>query len=153
TDGVSISAATYNITDIESNGLTASAGGPVVNDGVSSVEISNDAWTNITNATVNVEYTIVPVSGGLNCEGEPVVVTLFVLPEPVLTPTLEATVCSDQTSEIVLTTVPSSVTANSFNIVGLNSNGLSASGGTPQMINGVADSEIFDDSWTNTSNT
>ena len=42
----SVAAATYNITAINQNGLTASAGNPVVGNGFLANEIADDAWTN-----------------------------------------------------------------------------------------------------------
>ena len=59
---------TYNITAINDNGLVASAGAPAVGNGFGANEISDDAYTNTTNAPVIVTYTIVPVSAD-NCSG------------------------------------------------------------------------------------
>ncbi|HNI43045.1 MAG TPA: hypothetical protein PK230_00020, partial [Chitinophagales bacterium] len=88
-NGVTLNSATnsvpisgYNITSINANGLTASAGSPVTGTNFTNAEISNDAWTNTTGAPVNVIYTIVPVSDA-SCTGDPFTVTITVNPEPV----------------------------------------------------------------------
>ena len=141
-------AATYNITAINTNGLTASSGTPVVANNLPSTEIADDAYTNSTNATVNVVYTIVPVSAS-GCEGAAVNVTLTVQPQPILSTTLDTTVCSDTPSGITLNTNGTSVAAATYNITSLNSNGLTASAGTPGTGIGFTDTEIVDDAWTN----
>ncbi|MBK7094706.1 MAG: HYR domain-containing protein [Saprospiraceae bacterium] len=74
-------ATTFNITDINSNGLVASAGSPATGTGFSANVIANDAWTNLTPNTVNVIYTVVPVSAAL-CLGDPFTVTVPIYPEP-----------------------------------------------------------------------
>ena len=90
----SVAAATYNITTINANGLTASAGSPATGTGFASNVIANDAWINTTTAQVNVVYTVVPVSGA-GCTGSSFTVTLPVNPEPVLTSGLVQTLCAD----------------------------------------------------------
>jgi hypothetical protein len=90
-DGPSV--ATYNITMINMNGLTASAGSPATGMGLTNSEISNDAYTNTTSAAVDVVYTIVPVSAA-GCEGEPFTVTVTVNPEPLGANDVAST-CSD----------------------------------------------------------
>jgi hypothetical protein len=88
------SAATYNITNINPNGLTASAGSPTTGTGFSNSEIADDAWTNTTDAPVDVIYTIVPVSAA-GCLGDPFTVTVTVNPEPVVANQTVGPICSD----------------------------------------------------------
>ena len=88
------SASTYNITAINSNGLSASAGTPLVANGVINSNLIDDAWTNTTNTPVNVIYTIVPISAAA-CEGTPFTVTLTINPLPVFN-VLDAVVCAGE---------------------------------------------------------
>lgn len=77
-------AATYNITMINNGGLTDVAGSPAVANGQPANVLADDAWENTTNATVNVVYTVVPVSAE-GCEGAPFTVTVPVKPAPSIT--------------------------------------------------------------------
>ncbi|GAI55387.1 unnamed protein product, partial [marine sediment metagenome] len=70
-------ATTYNITAINANGLTASAGAPATGTGLAANVIADDAWTNKTGADVNVVYTVRPVSAN-SCVGDAKDVTLTV---------------------------------------------------------------------------
>ncbi|MFN8318494.1 MAG: PKD-like domain-containing protein [Saprospiraceae bacterium] len=88
------SAVTYNITNITTNGLTASAGMPATGTGFANNVIADDAWTNTTDAPVNVIYTVVPVSGA-GCLGNPFTVTITVNPEPVVANQTVGPICSD----------------------------------------------------------
>jgi len=98
------SVSTYNIISINPNGLSSSAGTPIIANGVINSNLIDDAWTNTTNAPVNVIYTIVPVSA-LGCEGSPFTVTLTINPEPVFN-VYDAVVCADH--YVTLTGNPSS---------------------------------------------
>ena len=88
-----VAAATYTITAINSNGLTASAGAPATGTGLAANVIADDAWINTTSANVNVVYTVVPVSAE-DCEGNPADITIVVKPEPVITPGQTTNACS-----------------------------------------------------------
>ncbi len=145
--GGSVAASTYNITAINNGGLTASAGAPAVGNGLAANVISNDAWTNTTASPVNVVYTVVPVSAA-GCQGNPKTITITVNPEPTLA-ALANTVCSDAPSAITLSTAAGSVAAATYNITGINANGLTASAGSPAVANGQAANVIADDAWTN----
>ncbi|MBT8245194.1 PKD-like domain-containing protein, partial [Winogradskyella sp.] len=147
----SVAASSYNITTIDTNGLVASSGSPVVGFGFNASEIEDDAYTNTTNAPVIVTYSIVPISAD-NCEGDALDVTITVNPEPVLISSLDTTVCSDEVSGIILGVVPSSTAATSYDITAINTNGLVASSGSPVVGSGFNASEIADDSYTNTTN-
>ncbi|MCB0610371.1 MAG: PKD domain-containing protein, partial [Lewinella sp.] len=144
------SAATYNITAINPNGLTASAGSPAVANGVGANEIANDAWTNATNASVDVIYTVVPVSAD-GCEGNAFTVTVTIQPEPVVAfQTL--TVCSDEVLGLNLGNDPNGPTVSFYDITGINPNGLTASAGSPATGMGLLANVIADDAWTNLTN-
>ncbi len=144
----SVAAATYNITAINANGLTASAGAPATGNGLAATVISNDSWTNTTSAPVNVVYTVVPVSAS-GCLGDPKTVTITVNPEPVLA-NLDATKCSDEVLGFNLAVATGSVAATTYNITSINSNGLTASAGLPSSGSGLPANVIADDAWTNT---
>jgi hypothetical protein len=87
-------ATTYNITNINANGLTSSATTPLTTGtGKLANSLANEAWTNATNAPVDVEYTVVPVSAD-GCEGNSFTVTATINPELIIG-NQTATVCSD----------------------------------------------------------
>jgi hypothetical protein len=83
----------YNITNIDSMTLTSSAGSPTVGTGFTNTELLDDAWTNTSNANVNVVYTVVPVTAD-GCEGTPFTITVTIRPEPVVN-NIEDEMCSD----------------------------------------------------------
>jgi hypothetical protein len=141
---------TYNITTINSNGLSTSAGTPLVANGVSNSNLIDDAWTNTANAAVDVIYTIVPVSA-VGCEGNPFTVTLTINPEPIVSNQV-LTVCSDVACGLTLGGDIDGPTASTYNILSINSNGLIPSAGTPLVANGVLNSNLLDDAWTNATN-
>ena len=145
----SVAAASYNITTINTNGLVASSGSPVVGNGFTANEIVDDAYTNSSNIPVVVIYTIVPVSAA-GCEGSAFNINLTINPEPVLSTSLDTTVCSDEISGVMLDVEVGSVVAASYDITAINTNGLVASLGLPVVGNGFAANEIADDAYTNT---
>lgn len=147
----SFAAATYNITNIVDNGLTDLSGTAIVGNGFGANAIQNHAWQNLTNASVQVVYTIVPVSAD-GCEGNPVNVTITVNPEPILNPSLNTTVCSDVPSGIVLGVNAGSVAAATYTIVSINTGGLTATAGNPVTGTNKGINEIADDAWRNTGN-
>ena len=147
----SVAATSYNITAINNNGLVATAGVPITGTGFSASEIADDSYINTTNIPVVVTYTVVPVSAD-SCEGDPVDVNVTIIPQPVLSPSLDTPVCSDEASGVLLDVAPSSVAAASYNITTINTNGLIASAGTPITGTGFTASEIADDAYTNTTN-
>ena len=147
-DGLGTAAATFNITAINFNGLTDSAGTPVTGTGFEAAEIFDDAYTNLGLSPVNVVYSVVPVSAG-GCLGTLVDVTVTIKPEPVLDPGLGVTKCSELTSGITLNDDGSSVNAATFNITAINFNGLSASAGSPGTGSGFGSAEISNDAYTN----
>uniref|UniRef100_UPI00404AE4D5 PKD-like domain-containing protein n=1 Tax=Flavobacterium sp. TaxID=239 RepID=UPI00404AE4D5 len=124
----SVFAASYTISNINSNGLTPYAGNPQTGTGFLNDVIVDDAWTNTTSAAVDVIYTIIPVSAD-NCQGDAFTVILTINPEPEITNQI-ATICSNSSVGINLN-LSTSVNATSFNILSINSNGLIASAGNP----------------------
>ena len=83
------------------NGLTVSAGGASVGGGLSSSDLSDDAFTNVTPAAVDVIYTVVPVTAD-GCEGDAFTVTVTVNPEPVVNTILDIEVCSGETVDAIV---------------------------------------------------
>jgi gliding motility-associated-like protein len=110
-------ASSYNITTINSNGLSSSAGNPLVANGVSNSNLIDDAWTNTTNAPVDVIYTIVPLST-VGCEGTPFTVILTINPEP-LVPNQVGTVCSEDLIGVTMANDPNGPNLQSWNITNI----------------------------------
>uniref|UniRef100_UPI004047FCAC PKD-like domain-containing protein n=1 Tax=Polaribacter sp. TaxID=1920175 RepID=UPI004047FCAC len=143
-------AASYRITGITSTDLTPGTNNRVVGDLISADGIFNDTFRNTTNAPVNVIYSIVPISAS-GCEGDAFTVTVGIRPEPeVADQTL--TVCNEQALGITLNGSTNGVFIASYNITGINKNGLTASAGSPVVTDGVPNNELFDDAWPNPSN-
>jgi hypothetical protein len=150
--GVTLSgtgAASFNITAINFNGLTASAGSPATGTGFPSTVIQDDAFTNTGTAPKNVVYTVVPVNSS-GTAGSSFEVTLTVNPEPVLAQ-LNATRCSRVSSGIILNDNGTSVDAAAFNIASIDFGGLESTAGAPAQGTELASSAIVDDAFVNTS--
>jgi gliding motility-associated-like protein len=145
--GSSVVAATYNITSINSNGLTASSGNPLTGTGFTPFVISDDAWTNLGTVPIEVLYTVLPVSGA-SCLGAPFTVAVFVAPEPVVV-NQTGTTCSNVVINIIFGNDTDGPSAVSYNITNINSNGLVASAGNPVTGTGFSNDVIADDAWTN----
>jgi gliding motility-associated-like protein len=148
TDGGSVAAQSYTIA-VNANGLSQSGGTPSAGSGKAAGEIAADVWRNTGLVAVDVVYTIIPVSAApALCQGDPFTVTVTVNPEPVGAPIITDR-CSDEVLGITLTTNATSVATDSYNIT-VNSNGLVQSAGTPSAGLNMADNEIADDAWRNT---
>jgi predicted esterase len=147
-NGASVNAATFDVTAINFNDLIASAGAPVAGMALPATSISDDAYTNTTNAAQNVIYSVIPRSSA-GCGGQQADITFSVLPAPVMSSALDGTVGSDQQSGIILDDNGGGVNAASFNITQINFNGLTASQGSPSVGNGLAANVISDDAYTN----
>ena len=80
TTGTSVSAASYTIAT-NPNGLSQSAGTVSAGAGKAADELIDDAWTNQTGATVDVVYTVTPVSSA-GCLGQAFTVTVTINAEP-----------------------------------------------------------------------
>ncbi|HMJ68694.1 MAG TPA: PKD-like domain-containing protein [Cyclobacteriaceae bacterium] len=146
TSGASVAAATYNIIT-NNGGLTQVAGTTSAGNGKAANELFDDVWRNTGLGSVNVVYTVTPVSAA-GCLGDPFVVTVAIDPGPIGT-NVAMTICSDIAVGVTLTTNPGSVAALNYTIA-VNSNGLSLSAGTPSAGAGKAANEIADDVWRNT---
>jgi gliding motility-associated-like protein len=146
----SVAAATYNVTALNLNGLTVSAGGAAVANGLTIAALADDAFTNTSNAPVDVIYTVVPVSAAPNsCQGNPFTITVTVNPEPVV-PDQTRTVCSDSPlTGFTLGTDTGGPTVVNYNITAINLNGLTASAGSPAVANGLTGNTLADDAFTN----
>ncbi|MEI6747973.1 MAG: PKD domain-containing protein [Bacteroidota bacterium] len=140
--------ASYNIITINSNGMIASSGNPSTGAGFSANVIADDAWTNTGNSSVNVIYTIVPESAD-GCFGNPFTITITVAPEPVVNDLTSEIACSGNSTGMILSP-GSNVPATSYNIISINSNGLTASAGNPSTGTGFPNDVLSDDAWINT---
>ncbi len=153
TNGTSVPASTFNITSrTVSGGLTpAGTNASVPANGVISNYLTNDVFTNTGTLPLNVTYTIVPISGA-GCIGAARLVTMTINPEPVVSTLLNATVCSDASIGLALSTNGTSVAAANYNIT----NRTIAAGLTPNVTNavvpatGVATGYLSNDKFTNT---
>ncbi len=138
----------YTYTVISSNETDVPAGADRTDTTLANI---TDTYTNLTNAAVLITYTVTPISSD-SCAGAPFDVDVTVNPEPVLSTTLDTTVCSDEPIGVVLAVEATSVAADSFEVVSVSPNGLASSGGNPitSFPTIVTDiNEIADDSWTN----
>jgi hypothetical protein len=133
---------------LECRVVIASAGGAAVATGLVSTALANDAFTNTTPADVNVFYTVVPVSS-FSCVGDEYTITVPVKAEPVVA-NQTATVCSDGVTGVTLGDDANTPAVASYRITGINSNGLTASAGSPAAGANLAANVIADDAWTNT---
>ena len=100
TNGLAI--ASYDIISITANGLIPYAGSPAPGTSLPANVIADDAWTNNTNATVNVVYTVRGKSSE-GCLGNEFTVTLPIKPEPVMTNQSTKEICSGTSTNITLT--------------------------------------------------
>ncbi|MBX7125560.1 MAG: hypothetical protein K1X47_07695, partial [Cyclobacteriaceae bacterium] len=117
TNGISVAAASYNVTSRTiAGGLTASAGNaPVPASGVAANYLAADSYVNLTTLPLNVTYAVSPVSAA-GCAGSARTITITINPEPAVSTTLDATVCSDAAIGLTLSTVATAVAASNYNI-------------------------------------
>ena len=152
-DPASVPATNYNIASITVDaGLAPHAGNASPANGLPSNVIVNDRFTNITTGELYVVYEIIPVSSQ-GCAGDTVEVTLTVLPEPVLSPGLDATVCSDEASGIILDVDAGSLPADSYRLANISKpSGLTAHAGNATTGSGKPATVLSADAFTNTTN-
>jgi gliding motility-associated-like protein len=152
--GTSVAATSYNITAINAHGMSAVGGSPATG-AATNATISDDKWMNVTNAVVNVDYTILPISVN-GCVGDPFTVTVPVSPQPDYNNFNNApgTICSQDVVGVDLASLQkaSSIAATTFNITAITSTGLTIAGGAPATGNGLASNVIADDQWKNVTN-
>jgi gliding motility-associated-like protein len=145
TSPTSVAAATYTIA-VNANGLTQTGGTDSQGTGKIANELADDIWSNLTGSTVDVVYTITPMSSD-NCAGDDFTVTVTINPDPVgVAQTL--TVCSDALVNVTLGVTGASVAASTYDI-NINPNGLVFNGTTPSAGVGKLQDELLDDRWTN----
>jgi len=145
----SVAAATYNITNIEFNGLTVSAGGAAVANGLTAADLADDAFTNTTNAPVNVVYTVVPLTSG-GCEGQSFTVTATINPEPVVDPMIIPPVCSVEAINVTLNDDADGPSVANYNLIDIApESGLTAGGGNQAIGNDLPANAIVNDTWKN----
>ncbi|MBL7849295.1 MAG: gliding motility-associated C-terminal domain-containing protein, partial [Cyclobacteriaceae bacterium] len=155
TNGVSVAASTYNITaqSIAAGLVPAGANAVVPAAGVGAGYLAGDVFTNTTNASLTVTYTVVGVSAD-GCVGDPRVITMTISPEPIVSTTLNATVCSDVATGLTLNTTGASVAASSYNVTGVVlAPGLTAAGTNAVVpANGVTAGYLALDQFSNPTN-
>ena len=140
----SVAAATYNVTALNLNGLTVSAGNPQVATGLLVTDLADDSFKNTTTAAVNVVYTVVPVSAA-GCKGASFTVTVTVNPEPVVANQI-ATTCSRVAVGVNFNSSSlTSVAAATYNVTVLNLNGLTVLAGNPQVAAGLLATDLAND--------
>jgi len=149
--GGSVAAASFNITITNPDGLVFSGATPVAPTGNPSNILVDDRWTNTGLIASLITYNVTPVST-IGCLGDQYAVSVSIDPEPVGTPVVQVSRCSDVAlgAAYTLSSNPASVAAASYNITVSNPGGLIFSGATPVAPTGNADNILEDDSWTNT---
>ena len=107
-------ATTYNITAVVGTGLTGTA---TTGTAQTDDAIETDVFTNNTAGSLDVTYTVTPISAA-GCEGDDFTVTVTIDPEPVVTGIFGTNVCSDATIDV---TIPAStsVPAASYNLTNI----------------------------------
>lgn len=153
TNGISVAADNYNITAQSIAAGLIPAGGnvavPAV--GVANNYLTNDVFTNPTGAALTVTYTVVPVSAA-GCLGDPRVITMTINPEPVVSPALDASRCSDAAIGLTLATDGISVAAANYNITARTIDPSLVPAGTNVIVPavGAAANYLLNDRYTNT---
>jgi len=146
----SVGANSYDITDITvPTTLTVDVMNATAGTNKAPNEIISDKFTNTTNGTLIVVYSVVPVSSA-GCAGDTVQVSLTVNPQPDLDPALDATVCSDEAGGIVFGVVATSVAAANYDISSINiAAGLVPDGTNSGIGNGKTANDVANDKFTN----
>ncbi|MFN8688566.1 MAG: beta strand repeat-containing protein, partial [Cyclobacteriaceae bacterium] len=155
TNGTSVGAANYNVTAISVGAGLVAAGtnAAIPATGVNANYVANDVFSNTTNAAITVNYTIVAISAA-GCASDPQVVTFTIAPEPVVSTTLDKSVCSDLPIALTLNTNGTSIGAADYNIINRTiAAGLTAGGANAVVpANGVAAAYLANDVFTNNTN-
>ena len=142
----SVAVASFNIIDINANGLQAGTSNSIVSNVVSADALENDTYTNNSNNPVDVVYTIVPVSSG-GVEGVEFTVSITVNPKPIVT-AQEVEVCSGEILGVDFN-ASIGIDAATYNITVLNLNGLIVNSGAPSVGFDFLPSDLSDDSFVN----
>ncbi|NOT73718.1 MAG: T9SS type B sorting domain-containing protein [Cyclobacteriaceae bacterium] len=117
----SVAAATYNINSIIiPAGVTSGGTNAGIGPGQLSNAIFNDVWINTTSGPLSVQYHIVPVVGTPSfCEGAEAILVFNINPAPAVEDNLNRTVCSNVVGGVVLASKSTSVTATSYDVIGI----------------------------------
>lgn len=115
----SVAAASYSITQINWDlGLQPGPGNASIGAGQAATAIQNDFFTNTTNSPLQARYRVVPVSAA-GCAGDEGLVIFTVNPAPAMATNLNTTVCSNEASNIILGTSPTSALAASYDFMSI----------------------------------
>jgi hypothetical protein len=109
--------------------------------------VISEIITNSSALSSFVTYSIVAAAN--ECSDSTTTVIVKVNPSPAVNGQV-ANICSDVSSGVILGASTNGVIAVSYNITGIDNNGLVASAGDPSTGNGLENNVIFDDAWTNT---
>ncbi|MTI28931.1 PKD-like domain-containing protein [Fulvivirga kasyanovii] len=120
TNGVSIGAASYDVVVVSQD--AALSGSATVGPGLTANAIENDVFTNVTSTPLTIIYRVTPRSAVADgdCIGDPFDIAITVDPEPALNPGLDNNGCSDEITNITLSTNGLSVAANTYRLEGVN---------------------------------
>lgn len=130
---------------------TLTVGDPVTTTGYTNGTgpLINQSIRNVSGATSTVSYLIKATAE--ECENSDLHTIVHINPEPVVNGQ-SATLCSDAASGLILGSSTNGVAITSYEIISINSNGLTASAGAPAAGTGFNANVIADDAWTNTGN-
>ncbi|MCZ8215506.1 MAG: hypothetical protein O9262_04660, partial [Cyclobacteriaceae bacterium] len=88
--------------------------------GVSTTYLQTESYENTTNTSLTVEYVVEAVGTINGCVGDQRTIIMTIDPEPVISPTLNATVCSDSPVNLVMNTNGTSINAVNYNVLSRN---------------------------------
>lgn len=118
TNGVSIGAASYTIVSrTVAGGLNPISQVVVPQVGVGTGYLQNERYENTTSASLTVEYVVEAVGTINGCTGDQRTITITIDPQPVISSTLDASVCSDNAVNLVLNTDGVGVGAINYNVL------------------------------------
>ncbi len=120
----SVSASGYNfLSRSVSSGLTPGPTNAVIPSAgaVAANYLINDTYKNVGNgnSVLTVTYRVEAVGSIGSCKSTPLDIVISINPEPLMSTSLDATVCSGANIGVLLTTAPSSASATSFNVIGV----------------------------------
>ncbi|TXB60600.1 hypothetical protein, partial [Phaeodactylibacter luteus] len=130
--------------------LTPAAGSPTTGTSLQPDAVAGDAYTNLTAGGRNVAYSIV-LNGDNGCTSDPTDFTFRILGEPILSPALDETVCSNDPAGIMLSLASAGFqTATGYNIISITPEaGLLPGAGNAVVGAGQAADAIAADTWEN----
>ncbi|MBX2970819.1 MAG: gliding motility-associated C-terminal domain-containing protein [Cyclobacteriaceae bacterium] len=147
-------AVSYNITQINWDlGLQPGPGNASIGNAQPATAIQNDFFTNTTNSPLQARYRVIPVSAD-GCLGDEGTVIFTVNPAPSMASNLDAIVCSNEASNIILGTSPTSAIAANYDIMSIVVDGgltpITFNGATPRNTTDI--NEIRNDVFVNNTN-